>query len=565
MRIVTISMMKNEADIVEAFVRHTLAFCDALVVLENQSVDPTRQILQALAGERLPLIVIDDAEVAYAQSEKMSNLLITTVAHLRPDWVLLLDADEFIVCPDRPTLERALAAVPVGTVPRLPWRGYVPTPDDDPSETNPIRRIRHRRSAESRSWGKIAVPRREYEQGRLVIGQGNHELRRLGADEPIPTETVPDVWLAHFPVRSSDQLIGKAITGWLAYLSDPATRVLGVGGHWQRLYEMLVDGHDLSSDDLQRIAVDYGFNDGPADLVEEPIPSTALNPLRYTRFAGPAVALAKVARTAEQIARRVSEAPPTRPRWTAALRAAWEDDPARAGFDEPPLRLLVDRFRPRSVLYVGSAMPTSCQIMSGWGIDPVMAIDGVDQAFELGRQFDLVVALEILQHVRPDREQAAIAAIAHHARDLVVFSAGQPGQPSSGQNLRPVQYWMDRWRENGWETLPFVSLSFRLVANYLALQRNALVLSRRGREMVDVVDREAFGTHDLTASAGPVQWRPQAIRTFEHTLLGDRLHGSYVRAMVPGLGVGRRMWRRLPWRARMALRNQMQRILSGTS
>jgi hypothetical protein len=42
MRVVGITMVKNEADIIEAFVRHNLRFLDALVVVEHASADGTR-------------------------------------------------------------------------------------------------------------------------------------------------------------------------------------------------------------------------------------------------------------------------------------------------------------------------------------------------------------------------------------------------------------------------------------------------------------------------------------------------------------------------------------------
>jgi predicted transcriptional regulator YdeE len=48
MRLVAITSVKNESDIVEAFVRHTLAASDYLVVLDNGSTDGTLDILRAL-------------------------------------------------------------------------------------------------------------------------------------------------------------------------------------------------------------------------------------------------------------------------------------------------------------------------------------------------------------------------------------------------------------------------------------------------------------------------------------------------------------------------------------
>jgi len=48
MRLVAVSIVKNEADIIEPFVRHTLAWVDHHLVFDHDSTDGTREILGAL-------------------------------------------------------------------------------------------------------------------------------------------------------------------------------------------------------------------------------------------------------------------------------------------------------------------------------------------------------------------------------------------------------------------------------------------------------------------------------------------------------------------------------------
>jgi hypothetical protein len=56
-RIISISMIKNEVDIIELFIRYNLKFLDAMIVLENGSYDKTKDILIKLEKEGLPIFL----------------------------------------------------------------------------------------------------------------------------------------------------------------------------------------------------------------------------------------------------------------------------------------------------------------------------------------------------------------------------------------------------------------------------------------------------------------------------------------------------------------------------
>lgn len=74
-KIVGISMVKNEQHIIEPFVRHNIRFLDHLIVLDNGSVDETRNILTKLSEEFANLVVSDDKEFESTQSKRMTALL----------------------------------------------------------------------------------------------------------------------------------------------------------------------------------------------------------------------------------------------------------------------------------------------------------------------------------------------------------------------------------------------------------------------------------------------------------------------------------------------------------
>ena len=104
------------------------------------------------------------------------------------DWVLPLDADEFLRVESREALERALENAPTDRPAFLHPQSYIPTPADDPSEQNPVARIRHRRAREVSQLGKVAVPAQVAADPSLMLDQGNHfvvgdDNQRLPAEE----------------------------------------------------------------------------------------------------------------------------------------------------------------------------------------------------------------------------------------------------------------------------------------------------------------------------------------------------------------------------------------------
>lgn len=542
MTLIGIAMVKNEGDIVEAFVRHNLGVLDGLVVVDNGSVDPTRRILGELAREGLRVAVVDDPDVAFAQSAKMTDLLRAVESVFRPDWVFPIDADEMICCGGRDALLTGLESVPDERIPVLPWRTYVPTEEDDRDERNPVVRIRHRRRVEKPLWTKVIVPAGALKGRPVVIGAGSHELFIGDSRVRMPTAEVPGAALAHFPVRSEDQIAGKVITGWLAYLADPS-RTRGINAHWEEMYERVASGRPLSSRELRLLAMAYGLGDGTGGVVEDPLGHGET--LRYVDLPSSSL-VSRIARTAEQLARRAGDTCGGAPGRAATEGGA--GGPSQAGIvrrhrDIPPFRYIHERFRPRSVLDIGCGPGTCLRRFEDWGVSDVVGVsptgvasecrdEEAPRAYDLGepldlqRRFDVVVCVEVIGRVDPRDEDTVIDHIERHAGDVIVFSGPQPGQPGQGaMNLRPVSCWVERWAARGWRVLPWETLTFRAAATLLWLRRNALVLAREGRARGE---DGPFRVQDVVAAAGgDARWHAQRAGPYEHSLLGTRLAESF--------------------------------------
>jgi hypothetical protein len=289
MKIAGISMIRNDADIVEPFVRHTLRLLDHLLVLVHCPEDGSGEILKALHAEGLPMTLVLDNEPAFLQGERLTWLARQAYAALNPDFIFPLDADEFIVPADRGVIESALSELP-GGVPaaRIRLRTFVPTARDPGGEPNPLRRIRHRSRSETEVH-KVVLTRAFAADPTLVLDHGNHGLLRIGAlARQLAVAPLPRLALAHYPVRSAAQLTNKTIVGYLAHLAAgrPRAEEQGIAIHWRRCYEdMITHGLTRGMTEPQLIAWFYNRHDAHPNLDElicEPMPAT--DPLRYAHL-----------------------------------------------------------------------------------------------------------------------------------------------------------------------------------------------------------------------------------------------------------------------------------------
>ncbi len=255
MKIVSISWVRNECDILESFVRHHCALVDRMIIINHRSEDNSGDILKSLQDEDLSIDVREDRSLLHRQSEALTEILHELMTGENPpDWILPIDADECLVLEKGTDLHSVLQEYDRNVVHLLPWRTYVPLPEDDGS-LPPYRRIRHRRRIEDPQWYKILIPSELATDQRCGIGFGNHGLLQRGTSES-PIYPAQNLHLAHFPVRSAFQIMNKTIAGWLSYSADP-TRVKGGCYQWKVMYDALKNHQELSVLDLKRMALEY--------------------------------------------------------------------------------------------------------------------------------------------------------------------------------------------------------------------------------------------------------------------------------------------------------------------
>lgn len=227
-----VMLVKDEADIIETTIRHLAAHVDEILVADNLSTDGTPEIIGALADEGLPVRLSVDEEPAYYQAQK-TTALAQRALELGHRWVIPCDADEIWYAPEGRTLRDWLDAIGrEHQFVKAAIYNHVATVDDDDDTPDPVARIQWRQRVPlDIRWGKVACRLRPD----LEIHQGNHSASTTAVGA-----TGHGLELRHFPYRSAEQFIRKAINGYAAYKATDLDE--SIGQHW-RVYGRTIEEH----------------------------------------------------------------------------------------------------------------------------------------------------------------------------------------------------------------------------------------------------------------------------------------------------------------------------------
>jgi len=256
-----VSMVRNEEDIVEAFVRHNLTILDGMLIVDHNSTDRTLAILTALRAERLPLVVKRHEAPGYLQAEITTSAAREVFARTPADFVFPLDADEFLKVGRRAELERYLKSLPPDTHPVFDWPTYAPPFDGDGRDVVACARAARRLTGRSRGTGKVAVARSFAANPGAYIGQGNHEVyvgNKPQTARRLPMVGAPAAFcVAHLPARSAVQHARKFGVRRLARIAGG--RDYPTDSNFYQAFAQLRAGRTPTPDDMLRPYVDGFF------------------------------------------------------------------------------------------------------------------------------------------------------------------------------------------------------------------------------------------------------------------------------------------------------------------
>ena len=253
--IAVVSMVRNEADVIESFVRHNLGWADRLYVAVHESSDETLSILQALQGDGLPIVLSEVKGAAQLQSEVVTMLMRQAVAE-GAAFVVPLDADEFLLPDGGSNPSQSLGnfcrtiftSMDEGKVYAAAWVRYVPK-----SGQGFLLSRRAHREKWPEKLTKIILGAEAVRAAELEISQGNHLVLLPGLEgerQKVVPEALKGVHIAHYPWRSEEQAAKKAAVGWLGNVAK-YTRYTRIANQWRDGYRELMKGRSLQPEPLR--------------------------------------------------------------------------------------------------------------------------------------------------------------------------------------------------------------------------------------------------------------------------------------------------------------------------
>lgn len=260
MKIVSVSLVKDECDIIELFIRINLRNVDRMFIVDNKSSDRTIEIIGKLQHEGLPVTLWHDDSVDFNQSVMTTGAIKRIVREYDVDWILPLDADEFIT-DNSSNWREELQEIPPDQCGMLEWRTFVPISNDYFTSNNPLWQHFRQRTTETVQFSKVLLPAYMAETTRITAG--NHRLTAAD-NKPVPCHKL-SATLAHVPVRSSEQIVSKSIIGSIKH-QITVSRKPNEGFHKDMMAEFAREcRYHLDIRKLQEVA--FSYSQKPGNLV----------------------------------------------------------------------------------------------------------------------------------------------------------------------------------------------------------------------------------------------------------------------------------------------------------
>lgn len=111
------------------------------------------------------------------------------------------------------------------------------------------------------------------------------------------------------------------------------------------------------------------------------------------------------------------------------------------------LGLLVEQLRERGVAAEGVDISEYAIANAPEAVRPFVRVGSVTEPF--GRRYDLIVCIEVLEHMPPEGAERAIANLCAHSDDVLFSSSPHDYKEATHFNVNPPEHWAARFARHG--------------------------------------------------------------------------------------------------------------------
>lgn len=163
--------------------------------------------------------------------------------------------------------------------------------------------------------------------------------------------------------------------------------------------------------------------------------------------------------------------------------------PEEIAFDEGLIKLILDLCKPEKALDLGCGQGFYVRYLrdrkvDAWGVEKEdlrelykspghLIQQDLSQTFDLGEKYDLVLCLEVVEHISREYENIVFDNILRHMSKYLVFSGATPGQQGTGHvNERSESHWFSHLVRRGLVLLHQESIKIRMVCTFSWYAKN---------------------------------------------------------------------------------------------
>lgn len=210
-KIASFTVLNNEVDVIESFVRYNMVYLDKMVIIDNGCTDGTIDILRLLQKEGYDIEIFDESLIDFEQYQIMNKYLRLVAEKYAPDIIVPLDADEFLMS-DEMRVRDVLESISLDYVHWVQWRTFIMTEKDGQSGFV----CKDMQYSYLHKDGKVIIPTNLIQRYAVILSVGQHGV--VG-DIGLETKECEVLQLAHYPNRSIEQVKAKSLCHSIRYVN----------------------------------------------------------------------------------------------------------------------------------------------------------------------------------------------------------------------------------------------------------------------------------------------------------------------------------------------------------